>query len=123
MRPVVFAIAALIAAIGPAAAGGGPLEIYTARLSADDHYNSNGARLADPAAIIRQDRANFHEFGIRDREDESDRFFAAKANRARLEALLRAGRIDRFTRRLIVDGTPLVTVEVYDDFIAVTAER
>ncbi|WP_053239583.1 hypothetical protein [Pleomorphomonas koreensis] len=75
------------------------LESCQARLGIGDHYNPNGAQLAGPSAIIRQDRANFHESGIRDTQDEGNRFFAVKANRARFEAMLRAGRMDRFTCR------------------------
>jgi hypothetical protein len=44
-------------------------ETYTARLSPADHYNSNGVRLHSAAAIIRQDRANYYVYGIRDSED------------------------------------------------------
>ena len=122
MKLLIPALAAMLVLTGSAAAQQ-LLESYQARLGVDDHYNSNGARLTDPAAIIRQDRANFHEFGIRDPEDEGDRFFAVKANRARLEAMLRAGRMDRFTRNAIRRGTPLVLVEVYRNFVVVTAAR
>jgi len=122
MKLLIPALAAMLALTGSAAAQQ-LLESYQARLGVDDHYNSNGAQLTDPAAIIRQDRANFHEFGIRDPEDEGDRFFAVKANRARLEAMLRAGRMDRFTRNAIRRGTPLVLVEIYRNFVVVTAAR
>ena len=37
-----------------------PLETYVARLSAADHFNSNGERLTSIAAIIRQDRDTGH---------------------------------------------------------------
>jgi len=99
------------------------LEAYQARLSASDHFNSNGERLRDPAAILRQDRANFHQFGIRDAEDEDDVYFGKKANRARLEAMLRSGRLDRATRNAILNGEPLVLVEVYDNSVVVTVAR
>lgn len=55
---------------------------YVARLSETDHFNSSGQRLTSAAAIIRQDRANFHRFGIKDPEDEGDAFFADEGNRA-----------------------------------------
>jgi hypothetical protein len=122
MKLLIPALAAMLVLTGSAAAQQ-LLESYQARLGVDDHYNSNGVQLTDPAAIIRQDRANFHEFGIRDPEDEGDRFFAVKANRARLEAMLRAGRMDRFTRNAIRRGTPLVLVEIYRNFVVVTAAR
>jgi hypothetical protein len=96
-----------------------PLEIYVARLSAQDHYNSNGVRLLTVAGIIRQDRANYHEFGKRDRDDTDDVFFASVANRARLEALLLHGVMSPATKNEILNGTPLITVEVYENYVNV----
>ena len=55
-------------------------ETYVARLSAKDHFNSSGGRLDSAAAIIRQDRANFHKFGRRDAEDELDYSFIFQIN-------------------------------------------
>src|SRR5256886_13583841 len=55
------------------------VESYVAFLSEADHFNSSGERLRTAAAIIRQDRANFHRFGRRDQADESDSFFADAA--------------------------------------------
>ena len=49
---------------------------YVALLSEADHFNSKGQRLTSAAAIIRQDRANFHRYGIKDPQDEGDTFFA-----------------------------------------------
>jgi S1-C subfamily serine protease len=89
------------------------LERYQALLSESDHFNSSGQRLTTAAAIIRQDRANFHRFGIRDPEDESDRFFADADNRALLESLLQRGRAEPTVISRIVNGTPLVQVEVW----------
>lgn len=40
------------------------IESYIALLSDADHFNSSGQRLTSAAAIIRQDRANYHLFGI-----------------------------------------------------------
>ena len=52
------------------------IESYQAVLSERDHFNSNGQWLTSAAAIIRQDRANFHRYGFRDAADEDDKFFA-----------------------------------------------
>ena len=60
-------------------------EFYTTRLSANDHFSSKGKRLESAAAIIRQDRANYHKFKLRDLEDGEDVFFASADNRALLE--------------------------------------
>lgn len=97
---------------------------YVALLSAADHFNSNGQRLTSAAAIVRQDRANFHRFGIRDPQDEDDAFFADEGNRAALEQMLERGRAEPGVIARIVNGTPLIRVEIYraasGPFIAVT---
>ena len=67
---------------------------YVALLSEADHFNSSGQRLSSAAAIIRQDRANFHRFGIKDPQDEGDAFFADEGNRAALEQMLERGRAE-----------------------------
>lgn len=100
-----------------------PLETYVARLSEQDHFNSSGARLRTAAGIIRQDRANYYEFGRRDPEDTADAFFASKANRARLEYMLLHGRISAATNNEIVNHTPLIVVKVYENFIDVDVYR
>jgi hypothetical protein len=99
---------------------GEQIEFYAARLSARDHYNSSGQRLLSPAAIIRQDRANFYVFGLRDPEDEPDSFFSNKGNRARLEQMLENGRTTREAYDRIVNGTPLIRVDVDSSGITVT---
>ena len=88
------------------------LETYRARLSARDHFNSSGQRLTTPAAIIRQDRANFHRYNAADPEDEGDTFFANAKNRDILEKLLERGRTTGDAYRAVVNGTPLVAVSV-----------
>jgi hypothetical protein len=96
------------------------VESYTARLSARDHFNSNGQRLREPAAIIRQDRANFYVYGLRDPEDQPDSYFSSKANRARLEQMLANGRTTREAIAAIVNGTPLIRVDIYEQGVTVT---
>ncbi len=89
------------------------IESYVARLSEADHLNSNGQRLDSAAAIIRQDRANYHRFGIRDTEDQDDALFADERNRLALEQMLERGHADPGVIDRIVNGTPLVRVDVY----------
>jgi hypothetical protein len=96
------------------------IESYTARLSPRDHYNSNGVRLTSAAAIIRQDRANFYVYGLRDSEDEPDSFFSSKSNRARLEEMLENGRATRVAIDRVINGTPLIRVDIYANGINVT---
>src|ERR1700736_1548798 len=89
------------------------IESYTARLSARDHFNSNGERLQSAAAIIRQDRANFYVYGLRDSEDQPDSSVRNKGNRARLEQLLDNGRTTRDAIYRVINGTPLIRVDIY----------
>ena len=96
------------------------IESYTARLSPRDHYNRNGVRLTSAAAIIRQDRANFYVYGMRDSDDEPDSFFSNKGNRARLEEMLENGRATRDAIDRVINGTPLIRVDIYANGINVT---
>ncbi|MGC4044294.1 MAG: hypothetical protein QM758_10895 [Armatimonas sp.] len=108
------------ATISTARAQERPMETYRARLSARDHVSSRGERLKKPAAIIRQDRANFHKFGKRDSEDGYDSFFSKSSNRDRLEKLLERGTISRSARNLIVNGNPLIEVQIYKNRVSVS---
>jgi hypothetical protein len=100
------------------------IESYTAFLSEADHFNSNGQRLTSAAAIIRQDRANYHRFGRGDPGDEGDSFFASVGNREALERMLERGRATPGAISRIVNGTALIRVDIYRDsggpFIRVT---
>ena len=96
------------------------VESYTARLSERDHYNSNGQRLLSAAAIIRQDRANFYVYGLRDNEDEPDPYFSSKGNRGRLAEMLEHGRATPEAIDRVVNGTPLIRVDIYATGISVT---
>ncbi|MDJ0931365.1 hypothetical protein [Breoghania sp.] len=116
-----LALAAMLVgavALGPSAVAQGPLlEVYVAYLGPDDHYNSRGARLTEPWQVIRQDRANFHRFGIHDRGDEGDRFFASSANRARMERMILNGYIEGNAGYRIVEGNCWIRVEIYRDSV------
>lgn len=103
-----------------------PLCAYTARISDADKHNSrgeylgaNGISISTVAAIIRQDRANFHEYGIRDPQDENDCAFASKTNRNTMEAMLQKGSASMSAMQTIVEGNPLIRVEVNRDFVDV----
>jgi len=116
LRKLVVAMTLVAAALAAAPAHAQQLvESYVARLSERDHFNSNGQRLTSAAAIIRQDRANYFRFGRGDAEDEPDRFFADINNRAALERMLERGRASPGALDAIVNGTPVVRVEIYRD--------
>jgi len=113
MKPTILSIL-LVTMAGLAGALADTLrESYTAVLSERDHFNSNGDRLDNAAAIIRQDRANFHKLGKRDPGDESDKFFASAENRDILEQLLKRGHSNPAILRTIINGTPTITVSIY----------
>ena len=59
---------------------------YEARLSAQDHTTSDGAKLSDVASILRQDRANYHKFKKRDADDQTDDFFSSAKNRVLIDS-------------------------------------
>lgn len=85
---------------------------YKAHLSAHDHFSSTGSRLSNAAAIIRQDRANFHKFGLRDTQDESDDFFSNATNREAMEQMLSKKNINNSLAKEIINGNPLILVQV-----------
>ena len=91
------------------------VESYSTRLSEQDHFSSSGERLRSAAAIIRQDRANFHKFGRRDPDDQHEAFFSSSSNREALERMLNRGKIDQSLSRMIIDGIPFVSVEIFRD--------
>lgn len=94
---------------------------YVARISARDHYASDGYPLDSAAQMVRQDRANWHKFGKRDPDDENDVWFRTNAQRERLQSMLqRAGAMSAATKRAIANGSPLIQVDVYANSVAVT---
>lgn len=109
LRSIVLACAL---AAGPVAAqevvGG-----YAAWIGVDDLYNSEGARLNQPWQILRQDRANYHRFGIWQDGDEWDPFFDDANNRAAMEQMILNGYIDPRAARAILNGNVMVYVTIY----------
>ena len=96
-----------------------PIDSYATRLSAADHTNSEGVRLKSVGDILRQDRANYHKFSIRDAEDQTDTVFGDVQSRERIPAMLKKGHIDKATQKSILNGTPVVFVTIYNNHIDV----
>lgn len=65
---------------------------YLAWLGPEDTVNSRGTRLTSFAAIVQQDRANFHRFGIRHQLDTVDPLFHDRSLRSQIPSLVNAGR-------------------------------
>lgn len=99
-----------------------PLCSYTAKISDNDKKNSAGTSLTSSgvsksslAAIIRQDRANYHQFKLRDAEDEGDCLFSDKQMRAKIEGMINSSQIDAKVIESVVEKNPVITVTVYQD--------
>ena len=109
-----FCVAFVVAMMAAPALGQGVLVgEYTARIGPQDRVNSSGDRLDTVAAILRQDRANYHRFDQADAEDEGDPVFTTPDERGRFERLIARGVVTREARRAILAGTPLVRVRIY----------
>ncbi|MEJ1967613.1 MAG: hypothetical protein WDN03_03095 [Rhizomicrobium sp.] len=124
IRKTLLALALAAAAVAPASAAE-VIDSYNAWLSPADHRNSNGERLTTAAAVIRQDRANFHKFGVRDPGDDDDTYFGDVNNRAVLERMLNDGSSDPGVLQRIVAGPCRIHVDVYrsnhhGDYVVVT---
>ena len=119
-----IAIAGLLAAMASSAGtaqAGDMLGSYVARISERDHRASDGYPLGSAAQMVRQDRANWHKFHRRDSDDQGDPWFRTDDSRADLQRMLeRDGAMSSATRRAIVNGEPLIEVDVYPDSVRVS---
>lgn len=119
-----FAVAGLLLAsvLGTSAAKADDmLGSYVARISERDHQASDGFPLDSAAQMVRQDRANWHKFHRRDSDDEGDDWFRSNDDRADLQRMLeRGGAMSSSTRRAIVNGEPLIQVDVYSRSVRVS---
>ena len=95
-------------------------EYYTL-IGPNDFYNSSGTRLRDFCAIIQQDRANYHRFGIRDQADEWDPFFDARVARNRISQTCYTPAGHEYLRDFLLSGqTRYLWVQVYGTGGAIT---
>ena len=119
-----MAVAGLMAAIALGAStarADDMLGSYVARISDRDHRASDGYPLSSAAQMVRQDRANWHKFHRRDSDDQGDSWFRSDGSRADLQRMLeRGGAMSSATRRAIVNGEPLIEVDVYPDSVRVS---
>ncbi|SMH32770.1 hypothetical protein [Maritimibacter sp. HL-12] len=113
-----FARAALIGAVtafglAGAAAAQDQIGSYSAFIGWDDLHNSNGVRLGAAWQVLRQDRANYHRFGIRQAGDDWDPFFASIENRAAMERMIMNGTIEPSAAQILLQGGATVFVRIY----------
>jgi len=117
MKKIILLMGLLL--VSPLSYAEEPIDSYATRLSAQDHMNSDGGKLKSVGDILRQDRANYHKFSIRDAEDQSDTVFGDVQSRERIPAMLKKGHIDKATKNSILNGTPVVMVFIYNNHIDV----
>lgn len=86
---------------------------YVAYIGKQDLHNSKGARLRQPWQVLRQDRANFHRYGISQSGDEWDPFFGSIDNRAAMEQMVMSGSINPRAAKNLLDGGATVFVRIY----------
>lgn len=113
MTRITAALALALAGLVQPAAAQDLIGSYAAWIGQDDLYNSNGQRLSDPAQVLRQDRANYHRFGIAQPGDEWDPFFGSIDNRAAMEQMIRNGYVDPGAAAVLSSGGARVFVQVY----------
>lgn len=97
-------------------------ETYYARISQRDHYGARNQKLKDVGTILQQDRANYHKYHKRDREDTGDNRFDTRDNRNKIKRMLARGSTSKKTLDAVRHGTPLVKVRIYKEHIDVTLE-
>lgn len=125
---IAAALVAMLIMPGLPAAAQNLIGSYVAYIGEADLYNSRGRRLDAPWQVLRQDRANFHRYGISQPGDEWDPFFGNYDNRALMERMLRNGTMQKKARSRIMRGGSTVFVRIYGrgnraDYIQVTVSR
>ena len=103
--------AALMAVAGPAL-GQNVIGGYQAFIGTDDLYNSKGVALSAHWQVIRQDRANFHKFGLQQAGDQWDNWFGSYDNRAALERWVMNSAMSPSDRSRIMSGGATIYVEI-----------
>ena len=94
-------------------AGSQLLDEYSAYIGRHDLHASDGVRLTSAWQVIRQDRANYHRYGRRDRGDQGDAFFNSVQNREIMEQMVRDGVMSPSAARAIVAGDVWITVRIF----------
>jgi hypothetical protein len=108
-----LALTLALCLIAPLAQAQSAMASYTAYIGNQDLYNSNGLRLSEPWQVLRQDRANYHRFNVRQAGDDWDPLFSNANNRALLEQAIQNSYISPEFRSMIMSGGATVHVDVY----------
>jgi len=87
---------------------------YFTTIGPEDMHNSSGQRLWNFCAIVQQDRANYHRFGIRHPHDEGDPFFGTYEMRSNIPGSCRIMPGSEYVADRVLSGTTkYIRVEVY----------
>ncbi len=87
---------------------------YSTLIGPADRVNSQGVIFTDFGAIIQQDRANYHRFGLRDDLDMADPVFSNADYRARIPAIWLVMRGSEYVVDEVLSGQPqLLSVLIY----------
>tara|TARA_R110002096_G_scaffold208033_5_gene394529 strand:+ start:871 stop:1275 length:405 start_codon:yes stop_codon:yes gene_type:complete len=90
------------------------VDYYVTVISEQDRQDSLGNRLTKFEQVIRQDRANFHKYGMTDEGDEEDDLFSSATSRANLESYLKKGSTPDAVKKQILSGRELyVAVSIW----------
>lgn len=111
-----WAVAALALACASAVPAGAQQLIasYYALLADVDLRNSRGVPLGDFCAVVQQDRANYHRFGLRHDMDRGDPIFASREARAQIASTCRLGPGSGHIPSMLAQyGSRFVYVEVF----------
>ena len=92
---------------------------YFAKIGQQDKYNSKNQKIDDVAAILQQDRANFHKYHKADSQDTDGGYFNTLKNRGKIKQMLQRGTISDTTRDAILNKNPYIQVIIYENKIDV----
>jgi len=81
MKTILFLLALATCCLALPVSAYDGIDLYDCRISAQDRVNSRGEKLLSIRDILAQDRANYHRFGKRDRQDSGDYSFRTAEGR------------------------------------------
>lgn len=87
---------------------------YFAFIGYEDTRNSKGQALRNFCAIVQQDRANYHKFGIRHEWDESDSWFTTPQARSKISTNCHVAAGSEYIPSAVLRGEPrFIRVQVF----------
>ena len=98
---------------------------YIAHISPRDKVNSAGKTLIHgytketAIAILRQDRANYHQFNKRDKFDTADCQMHTVSGRNQFESALRQNTISANGIKMMIDSNPILEIQIYQNDLKV----